>query len=50
MDHKRLEEIDEKQVREEGFVTSSHDADSLPTGEGGLTRQLKNRHIAMIRY
>jgi amino acid permease len=50
MDHKGLKEIDEKQVREEAYVTSSQDAESLPAGEGGLTRQLKNRHIAMIRY
>lgn len=44
-----LKEIEEKQVREEGYV-ASQDAESLPPGEHKLTRQLKNRHIAMIRY
>ncbi|KAF8746248.1 hypothetical protein AX14_000046 [Amanita brunnescens Koide BX004] len=42
-----LKEIEEKQVREEGYV-ASQDAESLPPGEHKLTRQLKNRHIAMI--
>ncbi len=53
MNHKVMKEIDEKEVHEEGFVSSSQDAESLqssPGGEHGLTRQLKNRHIAMIRY
>ncbi|KAK2461772.1 hypothetical protein APHAL10511_006235 [Amanita phalloides] len=49
MNYQGPKNIEEKQVREEGFVGS--DVGSLrssPPGEHGLTRQLKNRHIAMI--
>lgn len=40
--------VDGKEIHEEGYVKSSADVEFSPSGDNGLTRQLKNRHIAMI--